>query len=155
MVVANNIWMWSLSSRCCHMEAFCAGEAIDFQYWSPGQPSKILGLLSVEDCALMRRDDAWQWHDYICGSLKFHYKYICQFRECNLYANWPFLSVGTHRVFLAALYQLPSPADPSPCPFVCLSLCVCGERGRERQRKKKKAGMAKWGKDHCVALSEN
>ncbi|XP_025102594.1 lymphocyte antigen 75-like isoform X2 [Pomacea canaliculata] len=56
------------------------GEAIDFQYWSPGQPSKILGLLSVEDCALMRRDDAWQWHDYICGSLKFHYKYICQFR---------------------------------------------------------------------------
>ncbi|XP_025102602.1 macrophage mannose receptor 1-like isoform X3 [Pomacea canaliculata] len=63
------------------------GEAIDFQYWSPGQPSKILGLLSVEDCALMRRDDAWQWHDYICGSLKFHYKYICQFPFNSIYQH--------------------------------------------------------------------
>lgn len=29
----------------------------------------------------MRRNDNWQWHDYICGSLKYHYNYICEFRE--------------------------------------------------------------------------
>uniref|UniRef100_A0A0B7AHY7 C-type lectin domain-containing protein n=1 Tax=Arion vulgaris TaxID=1028688 RepID=A0A0B7AHY7_9EUPU len=27
----------------------------------------------------MRQDDDWKWHDIPCGSLSFHYNYICQF----------------------------------------------------------------------------
>lgn len=53
-------------------------------------------------------------------------------------------------------HQAPA-SDVQAKQYALLSVCpcVCGERGRERQRKKKKAGMGKWGKDHCVALSEN
>ncbi|KAK7111512.1 uncharacterized protein [Littorina saxatilis] len=56
-----------------------SNEKVGYSNWSPGEPSKLLGIFSVEDCALMRRSDNWGWHDYVCGSLKFHYNYICQF----------------------------------------------------------------------------
>ncbi|XP_012945112.1 C-type lectin lectoxin-Lio3, partial [Aplysia californica] len=55
------------------------GERMTYTNWASGQPSNFLSLFSVEDCALMRAGDGWQWHDYVCGSLKFHYNYVCQF----------------------------------------------------------------------------
>ncbi|XP_076460162.1 uncharacterized protein LOC143293132 [Babylonia areolata] len=63
------------------------GVTLDYNNWAPGEPSMFLGIISVEDCALMRREDNWRWHDYICGSMKFHYNYICEF---------PFNSYGHH-----------------------------------------------------------
>ncbi|KAL8603599.1 hypothetical protein ACOMHN_022551 [Nucella lapillus] len=55
------------------------GVPLDYNNWADGEPSKLFGLVSVEDCALMRRDDNWRWHDYLCGSLRFHYNFICEF----------------------------------------------------------------------------
>ncbi|CAG5114636.1 unnamed protein product, partial [Candidula unifasciata] len=55
------------------------GRLVNYTNWAPGQPSNLLGLLSVEDCSQMREDDGWKWHDIPCGSLRFHYNYICQF----------------------------------------------------------------------------
>ena len=58
-----------------------------YSNWASGQPGRFLGIVSMEDCALMRQEDGWKWHDYLCGSMKFHYYYICQFREtisCSL-----------------------------------------------------------------------
>lgn len=55
------------------------GRPMEYTNWARGQPSQVLGPLSVEDCTQMRSDDNWKWHDHICGSLKYHYNYICQF----------------------------------------------------------------------------
>ncbi|XP_046326253.1 uncharacterized protein LOC124110846 isoform X1 [Haliotis rufescens] len=59
-------WVWT------------TGEKVSYSYWARNEPSKTL-LWSIENCALMRREDGWHWHDYHCGALKYHYYYICQF----------------------------------------------------------------------------
>lgn len=59
-----------------------SGERLTWRYWAPGQPSKTGGIISIEDCAQMRRKDGWRWHDYHCdSSLFFRYKFICEFRK--------------------------------------------------------------------------
>nr|QFU95414.1 C-type lectin [Onchidium reevesii] len=55
------------------------GRRVSYTNWASGEPSKLFGFLSVEDCAQMRKEDNWQWHDFPCGSLKFHYNYVCEF----------------------------------------------------------------------------
>ncbi|BFZ02996.1 hypothetical protein BsWGS_06035 [Bradybaena similaris] len=55
------------------------GRYMNYSNWAPGQPSNILGILSVEDCSQLREEDGWKWHDIPCGSLKFHYNFVCQF----------------------------------------------------------------------------
>ncbi|CAL1530179.1 unnamed protein product [Lymnaea stagnalis] len=55
------------------------GRPMEYTNWAMGQPSQVLGPLSVEDCTQMRSEDNWKWHDHICGSLRYHYNYICQF----------------------------------------------------------------------------
>ncbi|XP_046576969.1 uncharacterized protein LOC124284882 isoform X2 [Haliotis rubra] len=65
-------WVWT------------TGEKVSYSYWARDEPSKTL-LWSIENCALMRREDGWHWHDYHCGALKFHYYYICQFPIAHSY----------------------------------------------------------------------
>ncbi|KAL8558386.1 hypothetical protein ACOMHN_019795 [Nucella lapillus] len=55
------------------------GKQMGYANWASGQPSKMFGLISFEDCGLMRRQDNWRWHDSMCGRMKFHFNYICQF----------------------------------------------------------------------------
>ncbi|KAK0049194.1 C-type lectin lectoxin-Lio3 [Biomphalaria pfeifferi] len=55
------------------------GRELIYTNWAPGEPSRWLGVMSVEDCVLMRQKEGWKWSDNVCGSLKFHYNYICQF----------------------------------------------------------------------------
>lgn len=60
-----------------------AGEPVSYQNWASGQGGSLLPGLSLENCAAIRRQDNWKWHDYPCRLLKFHYHYICQFSECS------------------------------------------------------------------------
>lgn len=55
------------------------GRPMTYENWADGQPSQLLYPFSFEDCAQMRRKSSWKWHDEICGSLKYHYNYICEF----------------------------------------------------------------------------
>ncbi|XP_076455714.1 uncharacterized protein LOC143290256 [Babylonia areolata] len=61
-----------------------SGRQVRYANWAYNQPSKILGIFSVEDCALMRRRENWRWHDYICGRMNYHFNYICQFPAENV-----------------------------------------------------------------------
>ncbi|KAK3769164.1 hypothetical protein RRG08_014027 [Elysia crispata] len=56
------------------------GRKASFLKWADGEPSQILGRIGWEDCAQMRRDSNWLWHDQICGSAYYHYNYICEFQ---------------------------------------------------------------------------
>ena len=58
---------------------FSPGEKLTFTYWADGEPSKLFGFLSLENCACMRRSDGWRWHDYHCHAPGVEYKFICQF----------------------------------------------------------------------------
>ncbi|GFO10408.1 cell wall integrity and stress response component 4-like [Plakobranchus ocellatus] len=55
------------------------GHHMTYENWSAGEPSRVLKFLAVEDCVQMRRKHNWEWHDYPCGSMKFHYNYVCEF----------------------------------------------------------------------------
>ena len=61
------------------------GEKLTFKYWADGEPSKLFGFLSVENCACMRRAEEWRWHDYHCHAPGIEYKYICQFGKSMFY----------------------------------------------------------------------
>ncbi|GFR84190.1 C-type lectin [Elysia marginata] len=70
------------------------GRTAKYENWAKDQPSRLFDVYSFEDCAQMRRDSGWKWHDKLCGSLKFHYNYICEFplsKPANLegYVNKP------------------------------------------------------------------
>ncbi|XP_033754322.1 uncharacterized protein LOC117337442 isoform X1 [Pecten maximus] len=66
---SGGVWRWT------------TGERLQWGYWAPGQPSKSLGLFSIEDCALMKRQDGYRWHDYHCDTDMFYkYRSVCDFR---------------------------------------------------------------------------
>ncbi|XP_069123207.1 uncharacterized protein [Argopecten irradians] len=66
---SGGVWRWT------------TGERLQWSYWAPGQPSKSLGLFSFEDCALMKRQDGYRWHDYHCDTdMLYTYRSICDFR---------------------------------------------------------------------------
>lgn len=74
----NGVWNGASDLRKVGWE-WTTGEKLDFTYWADGEPSKLFGFLSVENCACMRRSDGWRWHDYHCHAPGIEYKYICQF----------------------------------------------------------------------------
>lgn len=53
-----------------------------YSHWSSGQGPSQTGFLfsdgGHEDCALMKIDDGFRWHDYECSLLFYHYSFICQ-----------------------------------------------------------------------------
>lgn len=74
----NGVWNGASDLRKRGWE-WTTGEKLTFTYWADGEPSKLFGFLSVENCACMRRSDGWRWHDYHCHAPGIEYKYICQF----------------------------------------------------------------------------
>ncbi|XP_062619055.1 perlucin-like protein [Saccostrea cucullata] len=56
---------------------------MSYSNWEPGQgPSQsgfFLASGTIEDCALMRVDSGFRWHDYDCSSIFYHYSSICQY----------------------------------------------------------------------------
>ena len=75
----NGVWI-GLHNRGSGGWKWTTGDEQTYGYWEPGEPSKMFGFISFEDCACMRRNDDWRWHDYSCDNDLFTYKYICQFR---------------------------------------------------------------------------
>ncbi|XP_048762000.1 uncharacterized protein LOC125670701 isoform X2 [Ostrea edulis] len=79
----NGVWIGAHARNGRGWE-WATGERLTWGYWAPGQPSKTGGIISIEDCAQMRRKDGWRWHDYHCdSSLFFSYKFICEFHKLN------------------------------------------------------------------------
>lgn len=66
------------------------GTKVSFNRFASGQGNNhnsgfLFASGSNEDCALIRRDDGGQWHDYPCSppvlGLGYHYTYICEFHK--------------------------------------------------------------------------
>ncbi|KAL3876266.1 hypothetical protein ACJMK2_034133 [Sinanodonta woodiana] len=74
---SNGVWNGASDLRNKGWE-WTTGEKLTWGFWDRGQPSKTF-LISLENCALMRRNHGWRWHDYHCHFLKYHYNFICQF----------------------------------------------------------------------------
>ena len=75
--------------------AFLIGTKIAYGHFASGQGNNHnSGFLftsgSSDDCALLRRDDGGQWHDYPChppiANIGYHYSYACEFRK-QLYCH--------------------------------------------------------------------
>lgn len=82
----NGVWNGASDLRQRGWE-WTTGEKLSYQYWAPGEPSKLLGILSVENCCCMRRNDNWRWHDYHCHMDIYQYNFICQFAAKNQISN--------------------------------------------------------------------
>ena len=51
-----------------------------YQNWDSGQPSCWLPeFMCTEDCAVLRLDEGYKWHDYFCAATRFEYAFICQY----------------------------------------------------------------------------
>ncbi|XP_053389461.1 uncharacterized protein LOC123563589 [Mercenaria mercenaria] len=74
----NGVWNGASDLRGKGWE-WTTGKSLTYTNWSPGEPSKMLGFISIENCACMRRSDSWRWHDYHCHLNGYEYKFICQF----------------------------------------------------------------------------
>ncbi|XP_078336878.1 uncharacterized protein LOC111134481 [Crassostrea virginica] len=59
--------------------------SMPYSNWEPGQGPSQSGFLFVsgdlEDCALMRIEDGFRWHDYPCSNFLYHYSFICQHKK--------------------------------------------------------------------------
>lgn len=58
------------------------GQRVSSTYsnWDSGQPSCFLpDFFCHEDCAVLRVDEGYKWHDYLCGSDLYKYGYVCQY----------------------------------------------------------------------------
>ncbi|KAL4240669.1 hypothetical protein ACF0H5_001460 [Mactra antiquata] len=75
---SNGVWNGASDLRNKGWE-WTNGKRLQYQYWAEGEPSKILGFMSIENCCNMRREDGWRWHDYHCHLLDYEYNFICQF----------------------------------------------------------------------------
>ncbi|KAK3104917.1 hypothetical protein FSP39_013186 [Pinctada imbricata] len=67
------VWQWLHSPR-----------QMGFTNWSPGQGPTDHGFIfggSLEDCAMIRTDENYEWHDGPCDGVidSFHYSFICQY----------------------------------------------------------------------------
>lgn len=78
----NGVWNGASDLRDMGWE-WTTGEKLEYQYWHPGEPSKIFGFLSLENCCCMRQSNKWHWHDYHCHMDPFHFNFICQFPVKN------------------------------------------------------------------------
>lgn len=74
----NGVWNGASDLRGKGWE-WTTGKSLTYKYWAPGEPSKLLNIFSIENCACMRRSDNWRWHDYHCHLNGYEYKFICQF----------------------------------------------------------------------------
>ena len=54
-----------------------------YSHWSPDQGPNQSGFFfsdgGHEDCALMKINDEFRWHDYECSLIFYHYSFICQY----------------------------------------------------------------------------
>ena len=55
----------------------------DWTNWGSGHPKGFLH--SLRDCVRMVREDGWKWHDTLCSTLKWEYKFICQYGKYAFY----------------------------------------------------------------------
>ncbi|XP_059158653.1 uncharacterized protein LOC131942751 [Physella acuta] len=94
---------------------FTNGRIMNYKYWEDGQPSQVLGPFTVETCSVMRKDSNWRWHDSICGSLRFHYNYICQF---------PIRQSGENRVSAMSQIQAEDNGNRNILVII-ISLTIC------------------------------
>ncbi|XP_061196849.1 C-type mannose receptor 2-like [Saccostrea echinata] len=66
-----------------HWKWVSSDSNMSYSNWEHGQgPSQsgfFLASGSLEDCALMRVDSGFRWHDYDCSSIFYHYSFICQY----------------------------------------------------------------------------
>ncbi|XP_062574062.1 uncharacterized protein LOC134235898 [Saccostrea cucullata] len=56
-----------------------------YSNWESGQGPSQSGFLfaagDLEDCALMKIQDGFRWHDYPCSNFFYHYSFICQHKK--------------------------------------------------------------------------
>ncbi|XP_052212874.1 uncharacterized protein LOC127831839 isoform X2 [Dreissena polymorpha] len=51
-----------------------------YENWDRGQPSCFLpNFLCHEDCAVLRLDEGYKWHDYLCSSDLYQYGLACEY----------------------------------------------------------------------------
>lgn len=51
-----------------------------YENWDRGQPSCFLPhFLCHEDCAVLRLDEGYKWHDYLCSSDLYQYGFACEY----------------------------------------------------------------------------
>lgn len=59
--------------------------SMPYSNWEPGQGPSQSGFLfaagDLEDCAIMRIQDGFRWHDYPCSNFFYHYSFICQHKK--------------------------------------------------------------------------
>lgn len=63
------------------------GEKITWENWERGQGPTNRGFLHpsgiFEDCALLKINDGYRWHDYLCSSKLFEYTSICEYSKLD------------------------------------------------------------------------
>lgn len=79
------------------------GDRITWSYWRSGQgsdsqPGFLFPKGALEDCAQMRTDDFYKWHDYPCsGGIGYHYSSICEYSKCVVkYLRFPHKNDGRY-----------------------------------------------------------
>ncbi|XP_052774341.1 uncharacterized protein LOC128212962 [Mya arenaria] len=77
---SNGVWNGASDLRNRGWE-WTTGEPLSggYEYWAPGEPSKVFQIFSFENCCCMRRSEGWLWHDYHCHLDLQTYNFICQF----------------------------------------------------------------------------
>ena len=82
------------------------GDRITWSYWRSGQssdnhPGFLFPKGVLEDCAQIRADDFYKWHDYPCGGgIDYHYSSICEHSKCVEYLR--FLNKNYVRYFFTS-----------------------------------------------------
>lgn len=64
------------------------GQKMTWSNWERGQGPVNGGFLfsggQFEDCAMIRKDDGYKWHDYACNLPSNHYGSICEYSKYEL-----------------------------------------------------------------------
>ncbi|CAC5407412.1 unnamed protein product [Mytilus coruscus] len=65
------------------------GQEMTWGNWERGQGPGNSGFLfssgQWEDCAVIRKDDGYKWHDYACNLPQYHCSSICEYSKHNLF----------------------------------------------------------------------
>ncbi|XP_056008877.1 macrophage mannose receptor 1-like [Ostrea edulis] len=106
-----------------HWKWVAGDPKMTYSNWKSGQgPSQsgfFLSSGSFEDCALMRVDDGFRWHDYDCSNILYHYSFICQYAiSQTTHAGGPNIGIpGSTTVFTPYTFPDTSPpATNAPVP---------------------------------------
>ncbi|XP_063410552.1 gamete and mating-type specific protein A-like [Mytilus trossulus] len=88
----DNIWIGATDQQREGDWRWVDGSKISYSRFADGQGYTNSGFLFAnggnEDCALIRRDDGGQWHDYPCqpifGTFGYTYSYACEFPKIEM-----------------------------------------------------------------------